>query len=66
MTMMSATDVAIARAYQQDTLILTGHVNARLNTPYVAISDEYGLIEIQWTAQDAQRRVADVMRRVGA
>lgn len=60
LSFLSATDVAIARAFKAGTLKLEARHNARLDSAYVAISDDAGLIEVALSMPEAEARVREV------
>ena len=62
MLLLSATCLAIAAADRKGTLRLVERVG-RLG-PCIAIEDDRGLIEVALSRGEADRRVADIRRRV--
>ena len=58
MRLLSATDVAIALASKKGTLRLVER-ESRFGGTFIAISDDKGVIEVQDTRADAERRVAE-------
>jgi hypothetical protein len=58
MTYVSATDVAIRRAQQAGTLRIDERAS-RFGGTFIAISDDTGLIEVQLTQADADKRVQE-------
>jgi len=63
MRVLSATDVAIARAMRDSTLWLEAR-NGRMGH-YIAISDDHGVIEIALTWKEADDRLAAIRERLG-
>jgi hypothetical protein len=61
MRLLSATDVAIAIAAKSGTLRLVEHVS-RFGDTFVAIEDDFGVIEVADTRQEADARVAGCSR----
>jgi hypothetical protein len=57
MLLLSATDVAIARAAERGTLSLVERPS-RFGDTYIAIADDHGLIEVALTLAEAKARVA--------
>ena len=55
---LSTTDVAIALSHRRGALRLTERVG-RDGAPYVAIEDDRGLIEVQFSREAAEQRVSD-------
>ncbi len=63
---LSATDLAIADAITAGTLTLTERPSRRFGGTFIAISDDYGIIEVQLTMAEAQARVNAITATVGA
>ena len=59
MLLLSATDIAIARAAALNTLRLVEASNVRLRVPFVSIEDDHGVIEVHSTLAEAAARVGD-------
>jgi anti-sigma28 factor (negative regulator of flagellin synthesis) len=63
MKFVSATDVAIANALGNKTLALVERVS-RLGGTFIAIEDEYNVIEVQDTLQAANDRVEAIKQAI--
>ena len=63
MLTLSATDLAIAVAYEAGTLT-TKERPSRLGGTYVAIADDFGTIEVQNTWQDWHSRLDAIVARI--
>jgi hypothetical protein len=59
MRIISSQSVAIRMAKQNGTLRVTEEFNARLGTPYWAISDDRGLIEVAMSKAEADKLTAE-------
>jgi hypothetical protein len=63
MRFASSTDLAIAVASKAGTLTLAERPS-RFGDTYVAIADNFGIIEVQATMAEAQARVSNIAQRV--
>jgi len=63
MRFASSTDLAIAVASKAGTLTLTERPS-RFGDTFIAIADDFGIIEVQLTMTEAQARVISITQRV--
>ena len=64
MQMISATDVAIARAIRAGTLSVVERPSRFVGETYIAISDASGLIEVQLSQAAADERIAAIRAQI--
>ena len=60
MLTLSATDLAIATAIRAKTLNIVECFSERLNEPYFAIEDNFGLIETHLTLEAVNSRIESI------
>jgi len=62
--MISATDVAIAMAMKEGTLVTVERPDHRFGGTYWTIEDQYGLIEVALTADELEKRLSAIREAI--
>ena len=64
MQLFSATDVAIAKAIRSGTLSVVERPSRFAGETYIAIGDDFGLIEVQLSQAEADARIAAIRSQI--